>query len=233
MNEGDMNRGVAPEQRDDKTIAAGGAVLTLLPQRALLWRQQRMLIVADIHFGKAAAFRAGGIPVPHGTTRANLDALDALLDRFDVARILFLGDFLHAKAARAAATLHALQQWRERHAALELTLVRGNHDRHAGDPPVELRIDVADEPLIIGGVAFCHHPQAIGNCYVLAGHVHPVFRVRSGRESLRLPCFVFTERTAVLPAFGAFTGGFDVEPEPAMDIFVCAGDEVFLYPRRQ
>lgn len=229
MKHGDDEHGSAA---DDITVNAGGTVLTLLPQRALFWPQQRMLIIADIHFGKAAAFRAGGIPVPHGTTRANLDALDALLDKFDVTRILFLGDFLHARAARAPATLRALQHWRARHAALELTLVRGNHDRHAGDPPAALRIDVADEPLIIGGIAFCHHPQTLDKVFVLAGHVHPVFRLRRGRESVRLPCFVFAQHMATLPAFGAFTGGFDVAPEPGTTMFICTDDAVFPYPWR-
>ena len=142
-------------------ISVLGEQLSLLPQRALLWRARKMLLVADIHFGKAAAFRAGGIPVPHGTTRANLDALDALIATHGIGHILFLGDFLHAKTARAPATLLALQRWRESHPDLQLTLVRGNHDRHAGDPPPQLAVDVVDEPWRVGPLALCHHPQEL------------------------------------------------------------------------
>ena len=38
--------------------------LTLLPERAV-WREaSRTLFVADVHIGKAAAFRAAGLPRP-------------------------------------------------------------------------------------------------------------------------------------------------------------------------
>lgn len=213
-------------------VRAGGALLTLLPQRALLWRRRHMLIVADIHFGKAAAFRARGIPVPRGTTQQNLDALDALIALHGVRHIVFLGDFLHARAAHAPATLAALLRWRQGHPELKLTLVRGNHDLHAGDPPAALDIAAVDEPWHVGGLALCHHPRGGGGAvdneaYVLAGHMHPVLRLSAGREALRLPCFVFGERGAVLPAFGAFTGGHAVDPQAGERIFVAADDSVF------
>lgn len=213
-----------------QTINVGGAVLTLLPQRALWWPDQQALIVADIHFGKAAAVRASGVPVPHGTTRSNLDALDALIDACTIQHIIFLGDFLHAKTARAPATLHALQRWRGTREQIRLTLVRGNHDRHAGDPPQELKMTVVDEPFLLGKLAFCHHPQHVEGAYTLAGHTHPVVRLRAGRESLRLPCFVFGLRQATLPSFGAFTGGHMIEAQAQERIFVCTDDKVFYYP---
>ena len=56
-----------------------GTALQLLPQRALWWPAARMVMVADVHFGKAATFRRAGQPVPHGTTADNLARLDAVL----------------------------------------------------------------------------------------------------------------------------------------------------------
>ncbi len=127
-------------------IDIAGEAIALLPERALLWPRERTLFVADAHFGKDAAFRAGGLPVPEGTNGETLAVLDALIARHGIARIVFLGDFLHARTARTPATLSALADWRARHAALDLALVRGNHDLHAGDPPEELGIDVVAEP---------------------------------------------------------------------------------------
>jgi metallophosphoesterase superfamily enzyme len=77
-----------------------------------------MLIIADIHFGKAAAFRSFGIPVPRGTTTENLDALDALIEATGAGHVLFLGDFLHARAAHAASTQAAMLAWRQRRSEL-------------------------------------------------------------------------------------------------------------------
>ncbi len=35
-----------------------GQHLVLLPERAAYWREQEMLLIADMHCGKAATFRA-------------------------------------------------------------------------------------------------------------------------------------------------------------------------------
>ncbi|WP_373988349.1 ligase-associated DNA damage response endonuclease PdeM [Duganella sp. BuS-21] len=212
------------------SLTVAGEELLLLPQKAVYWPRLQTLVVADIHFGKAASFRALGVPVPAGTTSANLAALDALLALHAVREVVFLGDFLHAKAAHAPATLAAMQAWRERHPGLGLALVCGNHDAHAGDPPAALGIEVVDEPWLVGPFAFCHHPDVLSPAYVMAGHVHPVFRLRSGWEGVRLPCFLMSKERLVLPSFGAFTGGHAVLPQPGERVFVTSGEAVLEVP---
>ena len=49
------------------SVRIAGETMLLLPEKALYWPAQHMLVIADIHFGKAAAFRALGVPVPRGT----------------------------------------------------------------------------------------------------------------------------------------------------------------------
>ena len=112
-----------------------GEAVDLLPERALWWPARGLLFVADLHIGKAATYRALGQPVPGGTTQENLARLDILIARHAPMGIVFLGDFLHAAQARTPQVLAALDAWRARHAGLALTLVRGNHDSRAGDPP--------------------------------------------------------------------------------------------------
>ncbi|NHZ82199.1 ligase-associated DNA damage response endonuclease PdeM [Massilia sp. CCM 8695] len=204
---------------------AGEAVL-LLPEKALYWPARRMLVIADIHFGKAASFRAQGVPVPRGTTTENLDALDALMAAHATREIVFLGDFLHARAAHASATLTAMLAWRARHPDLVLTLVRGNHDKHAGDPAAALAIGMVDEPHTVAPFSFCHHPDIAAPGYVLAGHVHPVYWLSTRLDSLRLPCFLIGAARMVLPSFGAFTGGLVVAPGPGEQVCVSSGEAV-------
>jgi len=213
------------------TELAGERVL-LLPQKALYWPAAKTLMVADIHFGKAASFRALGVPVPRGTTGENLAALETLLTTHDTQRIVFLGDFLHAKAAQAPATLQAMLEWRSRHRALELLLVRGNHDWHAGDPSTLLDVTMVDEPHASGPFALCHHPDVACEGYAIAGHVHPVFHLRTARESLWLPCFLLGTTRAILPAFGAFTGGHSLIPQATDRVYVVADDSVFPIEKR-
>ena len=212
------------------SIELAGETLWLLAGKAIYWPARKMLLVADIHFGKATAFRSLGVPVPHGTTSDNLQALSHLLDGYVCEEIVFLGDFLHAKAAHAESTMAAMQRWRALNPALALTLVRGNHDLHAGDPPLWLSIAMADEPMHLGPFAFCHHPDLLATGYLMAGHVHPVYRLRSGWESVLLPCFMANGQRIVLPAFGAFTGGHAVVPEADERLFVTSGDAVVEVP---
>ena len=194
-------------QTDTALISVGGQPLWLLPERAAFLPETSTLLIADAHIGKALSFRKLGVPVPHGTTAETLAGLSALIARLGAKRIVFLGDFLHSARSHGPTTMDTVARWRETHAALELTLVRGNHDDHAGDPPARLGIRAVDEPLMHGDLALCHHPVARAPAYVLAGHLHPGVSL-SGRanDRLRLPCFWFGANVGVLPAFGAFTG---------------------------
>ena len=208
-----------------------GERLQLLPERALWWPAARVLFVADLHLGKAATYRALGQPVPGGTTQENLSRLDALVAHCAPSQLVFLGDFLHAAEARTPAVMQALGSWRERHVDLAMTLVRGNHDSRAGDPPASLRIEVVEEPHLLGPFACCHHPQTHATHFVLAGHMHPVRRLHGrGRDSLRMPCFVSEERQTILPAFGEFTGGWRVEAAPGRRFYAVGGAAVWALP---
>jgi DNA ligase-associated metallophosphoesterase len=214
------------------TIPVAGELLTLLPEKAAYLAERKLLLVADAHFGKAMSFRRLGVPVPQGSTADNLAALSALVERLDVRHIVFLGDLLHSAHAQSAMTQAAVATWREAHCDLQLTLVRGNHDDHAGDPPAALGIEVVDEPLRLGPWALCHHPQVRSDGYVLAGHLHPCVTVQGrARERLRLPCFWFGEQVGVLPAFGAFTGMHPIKVQPHDRVYGLTGDGVVEVPR--
>jgi DNA ligase-associated metallophosphoesterase len=204
-----------------------GEALELLPDRVVHWRAKSSLLVADPHFGKAATFRAAGIYVPEETTTATLSRLDAVIAETGARRIVFLGDFLHAREGRHPATFDAIGIWRAKHESIAMLLVRGNHDRRAGDPPASLQIECVDGPHIEQPFAFAHHPVPVAGAYVLAGHIHPGARLRgAGRESARVPCFWFGREIAVLPAFGEFTGLATIEAHPGDRVWVTTGQEV-------
>jgi DNA ligase-associated metallophosphoesterase len=209
------------------TVDVGGHALMLSAARAAFDPVLKTLFIADAHFGKDAVFRARGIPVPEGSTAETLARLNALISMHRPASVIFLGDLLHAKESHASATLRALAEWRVRHASLRLILVEGNHDRHAGGPPETLGMEVVDEPYRLGPWALCHYPQRVAGAFALGGHEHPVYRVATRRDSARLPCFRFAGDAGVLPAFGAFTGGYEVNENARNErIFVVAGERV-------
>lgn len=198
----------------------------LLPEKAIYWPASSTLIVADLHWGKAASFRAAAIPVPSGTTASDLARLDRIIECTGALRLLVLGDLLHARAAQTArATLASIRDWRRNRPRLECVLVRGNHDRRAGDPPVDLGFRVVNE-LVENPFVFQHHPGDSVQGYVLAGHLHPSILIWGRGDRIRLPCFHFGSRCGILPAFGSFTGSATPIREPDDRVFVIGDGEV-------
>lgn len=210
------------------TIEIAGQTLVLLPEKAVFLPESDTLLIADAHIGKATSFRQLGVPVPAGTTDDTLARLTRLIERLKVRRVVFLGDFLHSARSLAPDTLATVIRWRQTHRSLQLTLVRGNHDDRAGDPPAMLEIDAVDEPLLQEGLAFCHHPRPVDGAFVLAGHLHPCVGI-GGRahDWHRMPCFWFAPRVGVLPAFGAFTGMHAIPVRTGERIFAAAPERVF------
>ncbi len=207
-------------------LTVAGERVQALAEGALYWPAREMLFVADLHLGKAASFRAGGIPVPGGTTAGNLARLERALARTGARRLVCLGDLLHARAGRAEQTIEQVSAWRDQRRELDWLLVRGNHDRHAGDPPPEWEIRCVDAPHVEGPFVLLHEPAGAGESYALAGHVHPAVRVGRGKLAEALPCVLFGRRVALLPAFGEFTGTAIVHPQPGDRVIVLADGEL-------
>ena len=94
---------VAPLREGVAIATLAGESVELHAERAMHWPRARTLFVADVHLGKAAAFRAGGVAIPRGATANDLARLTALIERTRATRLVILGDFLHAAAGRVPA----------------------------------------------------------------------------------------------------------------------------------
>ncbi|QDV05621.1 hypothetical protein Poly30_11200 [Planctomycetes bacterium Poly30] len=208
---------------NDLVFETSGLMLELCPERAAFVPERAEILLADVHLGKAAAFRRAGKPLPRGTTRAELARIDALVQRKRAARVTFLGDLFHAEVEVDSPTARVFREWlNARVDTLEITLVRGNHDRHARELIADLPLVSLPEPHAPPGSAvdYRHHPG--GERPWVAGHVHPGVRLGDGADAMRLP--VFWEQAGaglILPAFGRFTGLQIVEGGP-LDRFAAA-----------
>jgi DNA ligase-associated metallophosphoesterase len=210
-----------------RTIAVCGQPLDLLPGKAAFWPSRKTLLIADPHWGKAAAFRAAGIAVSHDPLTRDLERLARLIAATAATRLVILGDLFHAKTGKSARVLREVSEWRTTHRGIEVLLIRGNHDRAAGDPPAAWGFECRTEPVLDPPFAFRHHPGDTPGHYTLAGHLHPAVTLRGpARGKLRIPCFQFGPSSAILPAFGGFTGTAAIAPTANDRIFAVADDEV-------
>ena len=221
-----------PKLSEPLALQYAGENLFLFAEKALFWARRKTLIIADPHFGKAAAFRALGIAVPEGTLNQDLQRLGLLLEASESERLVILGDFFHAKAGKSVSTLQSIRGWRNKFSHLEVLLITGNHDRHAGKPPRAWDFTPIAEPWQDGPFMYSHEPQYIHGFHVLCGHIHPCISLRNKiGGGMRVPCFSFTEERVILPAFGNFCGMANIEPQPKEKIFAIGPNEVIPIKR--
>jgi DNA ligase-associated metallophosphoesterase len=225
-----------------------GLRLLLFGERALAVPELGLLIASDAHFGKDQSLRAAGLAVPPGALARDLARLDGLLAACQPRSMVWLGDLIHSETSLAPENEAELAAWFAAHRDLEIVLVRGNHDRRAGDPPDAWGLDCRDGPLRIGALELCHYPpdQRADRSppqpgeparLWLAGHLHPGvdLRGRSGAR-VRAPCFRLLPRSPrrpaglVLPAFGSLTGIHPTPPDPGERRFLCSAEGVFPWP---
>ena len=121
-------------------------------------------------------------------------------------------------------------RWRSAHPALAITLVRGNHDDRAGDPPAAWGVEAVDDPHALPPFLACHAPCSPPSGYVLSGHLHPGVLLTGKDGAARLPCFVVGTRRAILPAFGSFTGLARAPAARGDRLVAIAGTRLFPLP---
>lgn len=197
----------------------------LLPERAMYFADDGLLIISDLHIGKLEYFRTKGIPLPSGAMEPTLDRLHELLLKIKPDKLVFLGDLFHNKEDR---------QWKRFVTILQegqmsrILLIAGNHDILDAEQYVEAGIHVSPG-WIWEDIFFTHEPAQAweGAKYNVSGHIHPAAVIKGkGRQSLRLPCFFQSGKRLIMPAFGHFTGSKTMEIEPGNQIFVIAGKRV-------
>jgi DNA ligase-associated metallophosphoesterase len=212
-------------------VEFAGQSFILHPERALVWPAKRTLIVADLHFGKAAVFRERGVPVPSGTTANDLARLDALIATIEPRRLLILGDCLHGPLDSSDEMFGQVGAWRQRNPSLDVDLIRGNHDHRAGDPPASWKFNVHAESMDEDGILFTHAPCNLDDRAVICGHVHPSARLEDfDGAGVRVPCFVVEKNRIILPAFGRFTGTATIGRDEGRQLFVAAMGRVNPIP---
>lgn len=197
--------------------------LELFPDRYIYWPAQRVLIMSDMHLGKVSHFRKNGIAVPSGVIAKEFERFGQMVENHRPSKIIIVGDLFHSSVNHEwelfAAVVKTLKD-------TEVILVRGNHDVFPAFIFKNANIKVTHK-YFLQPFEFSHHPVENSMNYVISGHKHPGVLLKStARQSLRLPCFYFDSRQAILPAFGGFTGLHLVEKTNQNRIFVITPEKV-------
>jgi len=200
----------------------------LLPYKAIYVEKHKTLIVSDIHLGKVGHFRNAGIAIPGGLAEADLVTLDMLISELDVNELFVLGDLFHSGVNY---DIRLFDAWRNVHHSIDINLVKGNHDVMSDEIYTHFEIRLHKKYFLWNRFLFTHKPmddlvQLNGCDYIFCGHVHPGVRLEGkAKQSLNLPCYHFTEKQCILPAFGEFTGKYFIRPGGRDRVYVVVKSE--------
>lgn len=196
-------------------IGVNGETLIAVTAGALYWPAREALIISDLHFEKGSHFASKGVLLPPYDTRTTLRRLALLVKAHQPKIIISLGDAFHDGEAEArmddedAALLQSLV------GAAELIWILGNHDP---EPPARFA-GAVERSLRLGRLFFRHEPAPRREAGEIAGHLHPVARVRAETRIVRRRCFGTDGERLVMPAFGAYAGGLNVLDEAFAPLF--------------
>jgi DNA ligase-associated metallophosphoesterase len=198
-------------------VSVSGVTLVADLSGAFFWESERLLIVSDLHLEKGSSYATRGVLLPPYDTVATLARLAAVIARHDPRSVIALGDSFHDRKAHerlsppdreAVAALQARRDW---------IWIAGNHDPAL---PRDIGGVVASE-VAIGGIVFRHEPS--GAPGEIAGHLHPKARVTRRGRSMERRCFASDGVRAVMPAFGAYTGGLNIRDAAFQKVFQTPG----------
>jgi DNA ligase-associated metallophosphoesterase len=181
----------------------------LSPQRCLFWEEERILILSDLHLGKTGHFRKHGIAVPQQVFIEDLQRLIEQIMYYKPRKIIAVGDLFHSEANKE---LDLFIKWRKDFPELEFILVKGNHDILQEDWYTQAHIQIREGIYTVNNFSFVHDPEdapeeSSGSGYVFSGHLHPGVNIQGlAKQSLTFPCYYFSGKQAILPAFSKFSG---------------------------
>lgn len=184
----------------------GGHQLVALPQGAVFWPARGALLVADLHLEKASWYARLGQMLPPYDSLATLADLSALIEATSAREVWCLGDSFHDVDGCDRLPPAAQEMLRDLTGRTAWTWITGNHD-----PRVDRCGGTVLDEAGIEGLVLRHQADPVEARPELSGHFHPKLRVRVRGKLVARRCFVATERKLILPAFGALTGGLDVD----------------------
>ena len=205
-------------------IELGSTAFDLLPEKALYRIEDKTLIIADLHLGKAMHFRKAGIFMPQQSAERDYERLHAMIGRYEPEQVYFLGDLFHSDHN---------SEWKNfelfihLHPDVHFVLIRGNHDVLKREHYDSLGITVVDDYLLEDNIIYSHAPMEDVNTYNIAGHIHPGCSISGlGRQRLKLPCYYHKAHTFLLPAFGSLTGLYLMPKDEDARFFCIVNDGI-------
>lgn len=204
--------------------------ILLLSDRAMLWEQEKTLVIADIHLGKAATFRSFGIHVPEGCMQEDLNNLKSVINKYKPKQCIIAGDLIHAPRGLTPQTIQLFAEFLKT-VPLEVHLILGNHDLSLKKSlPQDWKVFCHHEKYFKAPFVFKHFPEPDPLGFVWSGHIHPCVTVNYVGKKHKFPCFIIGTDVGILPAFTTLVSGLSIRKKKEEHYYAIVQDEIFEIP---
>ena len=191
------------------------------PNSALYWKRLNIIIVADLHLGKSISFAKQKQFLPPYDTKETLAKLFRCINEFEPSKLIIVGDLLHDMFSVNSFQEKDHQNFNKYTKNTEFIWVKGNHDYDIEINGFTKVLNYKVEEII-----FNHIPIKSKN-FQICGHYHPKAKISHRGKSIYKSCFVHNNKICILPSFGAFTGGLNINQQPLKNLL---GNNINIYP---
>ncbi len=198
---------------------------------ALFIKQNRYLVISDLHFGKSISMNNNGNVIPTYDLNETILKLKKVIKKYKPLKVISLGDNFHDKYSILQLNNDFLKQLKSITKIVQFIWIYGNHDE-----------DLMKKDKISGKfiknyrekeLFFTHIKRKINDCFFeFSGHFHPKTCVLINNSRFYYKCFVLGRNFCILPSFGSYTGGLDVKSEVFKKVIDRDADLIILGKRK-
>ena len=170
----------------------------------LFWLEKKIAIVSDLHLEKGSSFASSGQFIPPFDSEETLNKLINFLKIHEVQTIVLLGDTFHDGGALNRMSSKVKSIFDSLVENYEIIFVLGNHENKMKSPYIKFY-----ERYIVDDIHFLHE-AVLEKKYQISGHFHPVASLKINSKKITEKCLIHSENHIIMPAFGEFTGGFNI-----------------------
>ena len=170
----------------------------------LFWLEKKIAIVSDLHLEKGSSFASSGQFIPPFDSEETLKKLINFFKTHEVQTIILLGDTFHDRGALNRMSSKVKSIFDSLVENYEIIFVLGNHENKMKSPYIKFY-----ERYIVDDIHFLHE-AVLEKKYQISGHFHPVASLKINSKQITEKCLIHSENHIIMPAFGEFTGGLNI-----------------------
>lgn len=169
-----------------------------------------ILVISDLHIGKSYSCAKNGNFLPPFEIDETIEKIKKNVNFYNPKKIISLGDSFHEPSTLEMIDKIYIKNLNKIFKNRQVYLIDGNHD-------AELKFKesihaIFKESLRLENFNFIHikNFKTINNLFEFSGHFHPKVTITSNKVKYSFKCFVLGENFCILPSFGTYTGGLNI-----------------------